>query len=240
MRPFPNMIPVSLDVETTGTGDDDRLVEVAYKVRGQDCVSERFDPSMPMSVEAMAACHITTRMLEGKPAFKGSAFAETLYQILSTDDHVLVAHNAQFDIKMLEREGFPRPPTHIDTFKIAHHHDLDATLAKHHLQYLRYLYFENTGFTQEIIAHSASSDVLVLEKLLEFYEQFYTLEEMVAISSKPILFKKITFGKYKGEFFKDITRKDTNYLLWMKREMKDLDENMRYTINYWIEHRADV
>lgn len=236
------MIPVFLDVETTGFDDDDRIVQVAYKTPNFKGAESLFDPSpKKMGVGAMAVCHITNKMIAGAPVFPGSPFANQLYGVLSEPDHVLVAHNAEFDMKFLVREGFPQPPRHICTYKVAYHQDEMAELPKHTLQYLRYHFFEDEEFGgAEITAHSALSDVLVLERLFNHLLEKNTIEEMIEISSKPMLVKKFSFGKYKGEWIKDVARKDPNYLLWMKREMSNIDKDLLFTINHWIANRRDL
>ena len=38
------------------------------------------------------------------------------------------------------------------------------------------------------------------------------LEKMIEISSQPVIYKKINFGKYAGEKLDDIIKKDKGYL----------------------------
>lgn len=223
---------VFLDVETTGVAETDRLCQLAYSTNNGARVA-LFKPPVPMTVDAMSICHITNEMLEGAPAFAESDARNEL-QSLFDDDGILVAHNANFDLGFLLKEGMALPKRHICTMKVAHHHDKKGELEKHNLQYLRYLY--GLKFEQEINAHDAMGDVWVLEKLFDWYKQHYTIEQMVEISSKPILLKKMPFGKYKGDWFKDIAKKDFDYLLWMRRAM-DMDENMKYTVEHYINNR---
>ena len=236
------MNPVFLDVETSGFADDDKIVELALKARGSmpQVAHSLYNPERPIGHEAMAVTHITNKMVADAPLFLGSPLHTTLNNLLAKD-HVLVAHNADFDMKFLKREGIEINGPHICTYKVAYHQDEQALLPKHTLQFLRYHFFEEEEFEGEnIVAHSAASDVLVLERLFKHLEKSYTIEEMIEISSKPMLIKKFSFGKYKGEWIKDVARKDTNYLIWMRREMANMEESLRYTINYWIEHRRDI
>lgn len=235
---------IFLDVETTGTEDQDRLVQVAYQLRNisndgkvnglVNEVNDLFKPPLPISIDAMSICHITNDMVAEKTSFKDSDVRKELQDVFDSNSAVFVAHNADFDMKFIAREGMELPKRHICTLKVSHHHDKKAELGKNSLQYLRYYY--NLEFEQQINPHDAMSDVLVLERLFEYYLQFYTIDEMVEISSKPILFKKMMFGKHKDEWFKDIARSDLDYLIWARRAM-DLDENMKYTLEYWINNR---
>jgi len=228
------MNPLFLDVETTGTEPTDRLCQIALKYKGEQDVSY-FKPPVPVSIDAMAITHITNEDLELCDPFINSDWHRNIADILDDKTSVFIAHNGNFDIDMLKREGLTVDPLRqICTMKIAHHHDVDCKLGRHTLQYLRYFY--GLKFDEPINPHDALSDIIVLEKLFNHYLQFYTIEEMMAICAKPILLKKMMFGKYKDKFFKDVIKYDFEYFLWMRRAM-DMDENLRYTVNYWIEQR---
>jgi len=222
---------IFLDTETTGVEEADRLCQVAY-LNGEMRQS-LFKPPVPMTVDAMSVNHITDEHVADCKPFKDSAeFAEL--QSFFNKDYILIAHNADFDMRFLLKEGMVLPKRFICTMKVAHHFDKECALGKHNLQYLRYFY--KLKFEQKINSHEAVADVIVLNKLFEFYSNHYSIQEMVEISAQPILFKKMTFGKYKDRFFKDIARADLDYLLWARRSMT-LDDNMRYTLEYYIKNR---
>ncbi len=228
------MKPLFLDVETTGTKPEDRLIQLAYKL-GETYGNCLFKPPVPISIEAMAICHITEEDVADCPPFQEHSLSKELQGHLDDMSVVLVAHNAQFDMKFIEKEGIKLPPCHICTMKMAHHHDKKGELDKHTLQFLRYLY--GLKFETRIDPHDAMSDVLVLEKLFAYYAEHYSIEEMIEVSSKPILLKRFPFGKYKGEWFKDVVKRDLEYMLWMRRGITDLDENLKYTLEYYINNR---
>ena len=96
---------IFLDTETTGTGPDDRLCQIAFKTGKGLVVDELFNPGKPIAIEAMAVHHITNEMVATKPPFKGSPAYEKLKALLDDEQSILVAHNAQFDLNMLQREG---------------------------------------------------------------------------------------------------------------------------------------
>lgn len=224
---------IFLDVETTGTEEKDRLCQVAYCMNGK-CFSENFKPPLPISIDAMSICHITNEMVENCPPFEKSNFASELKEAISRGG-IVVAHNAQFDLAFLKKEGI-EIPRHICTMKLAYDMDEKAEWEKYKLQYLRYKF--GLKLNGEIRPHEALSDVYVLEVLFqEVFAKKYTVEQMLEISSKPILFKKMMFGKHKGKTFKEIARVDLDYLMWFRRSGENLNEDMLYTLNYWINNR---
>ena len=234
---------VYLDTETTGVLEEDRIIQVAYN-NGKELVNELFKPELPIKIDSMAVCHITNKMVEDNPKFKGSETQSKLIDIFASNSTVLDAHNAKFDIEMLRREGVV-VMNHVCTEKIAKHLDPDVVIPKYNLQYLRYLLdLETDGAT----AHDAGGDVLVLEKLFErLFDKMFdnkdkdipfatgddALDEMVNISSNPVLIKKFTFGKYIRLNVADIAEKDRGYLEWLKgeKEKDDMpDEDWLYTL----------
>jgi len=227
------------DTETTGIREDAgaRLVQLAYKIlsdNGPVVFDELFNPGVEISTDAMAVNHITNEMVADKPVFTDSNMAKH-FQSLIDEGGIFIAHNAAFDVEFLRRGGVEIPKEQsICTLKVAHHHDKKAQLKKYNLQYLRYHYA--LQFDEEINPHDALSDVIVLEKLFEQYEQHYSIEEMLKISQEPILYKKMPFGKHVGQWFKDVARSDLDYLVWARKTW-DLDENMKHTLEYYINNR---
>jgi DNA polymerase-3 subunit epsilon len=61
---------IFLDTETTGTGPDDRLCQIAFKTGQGTIVNELFNPGKPIAIEAMAVHHITNEMVKDKPPFR--------------------------------------------------------------------------------------------------------------------------------------------------------------------------
>ncbi len=159
---------IFLDTETTGSGTNDRLCQIAFKTVAGATVDELFNPDMPISAEAMSIHHITNEMIADKPPFKDSDAYKKLQVLFATDDAVLVAHNAKFDVSMLNRESL-YPQRFICTYKLSRYLDKDGVIPKYNLQYLRYYLKLNIDAT----AHSAIGDVLVLEGLFQrIYAKF--------------------------------------------------------------------
>lgn len=235
---------IFLDTETTGTGPEDRLCQVAYSFSGRE--SEMlFKPPVPISIDAMSVTHITNRMVERCEAFSESVMKKELGDIL-TSGAILVAHNAKFDVEMLRREGL-ETKDFIDTFKISHHLDTDGTVPRHNLQYLRYYHDLEVD---DAPAHDALGDVRVLRALFssylsqmmkEFSNEEAVIEAMLQISAKPILLKKFNFGKYTGVEVKKVAAENGEYIAWllnqkimMREQGGDDDENWIYTLDYYL------
>lgn len=209
------MQPLFFDTETTGNGENDRLCQIAWKTQNET-VNELFNPPLPISYEAMSVHHITQKMVDDKPAFKDSETWKKAKEMFESTDYIPVAHNVQFDLAMLEKEGIT-PPHSICTLKVARALDIDGKLPMYKLQYLRYALDLNV----EGMAHDALGDVLVLEKLFERLLAKLTeqkgskeeaLKEMIAISSRPSFIQTFGFGKHTGKKVRDV---DPGYLEWL-------------------------
>jgi len=237
---------IILDTETTGTGDNDRVIQLGYIVLGTNPVEvhNEFNSSdVPISFGAMEVHGITPDLLEGKPVCTETTAYKRLEE-LNSNENYLIIHNAPFDIKMLEKEGFTPQMKVIDTLRVAKHilPDEDA----HRLQYFRYkmeLYKEEekeaAALGVVVKAHDAIGDVLVLKLLLsklriavqEAYPSENPVEKMVDLTNTPILVKTFRFGKHKGKELVEVAREDAGYLRWMLNSMDNLDDDMRYSIN---------
>ena len=224
---------IFLDTETTGAAEKDRLCQLAYKLETGEIVNELFKPPLPIAIDAMCVHHITNEMVENKSAFKESPDYRKLVDLLNDDKNILVAHNAKFDVDMLEKEGI-HPKKVICPLKIARHMDPEGKIPRYSLQYLRYF----LGIKIEATAHDALGDILVLEKLFErlFVKMSKSIgpaaveNRMMDISSKPVLLARMFFGKHRGERFMDIP---VDYLKWLSGK-DDLDEDLRFTVGYYL------
>lgn len=235
---------VFLDTETTGTGPNDRLCQVAYKFKG--CEYEAlFCPPLPIEIEAMAVSHITNRMVADKESFLESRMWQDLKEIFSAGN-ILVAHNASFDVTMLQRENLEVNKV-IDTYKLSQYLDTDGKIPRHAMQYLRYYHDLQV---LDAPAHNALGDIRVLEKLFDHYFQDFArslendtevISAMLDVSSRPVLIKKFTFGKYVGMPVADVAVRDRGYLTWLlnekmksKEENGDENEDWIYTLRHYL------
>ena len=177
-------------------------------------------------------------MVADKPAFQDTPEYSEIKNLFESDNTVVVAHNAKFDLGMLKKEGIV-PAHYICTLRVARAMDPDCKLAKYALQYLRYAL--DLDIDENAAAHSADGDVLVLEKLFErLYHKLSetkgkeaALKEMMDISSLPSLLKTINFGKHAGKSISEIAEIDRGYLEWLlksKLETSPDDEDWIYTL----------
>lgn len=150
-----------IDTETSGIGPDDRLCQLACKT-GTKVINELFKPPVSIKPEASAVTHITDKHVADKPSF----FNSDTYLELKTlaDTSIFVAHNAAFDLKLLEKEGITFKH-HICTLKIARHLD-DNGMSNHQLQYLRYYYGLDIDLGG-LSPHDALADIIVLEEVFK-------------------------------------------------------------------------
>lgn len=240
---------ILFDTETTGNGERDRIIQIGALIVHDKNNIEVFDElcscEVPISIDAMAVHHITPELIENKPKFIESNFYKEL-QKYNSNENFLIAHNISFDLEMLKKEGFENSYTIIDTLRCAKH--LLADEKSHALQYLRYsleLYKTETEEANKlgisIKAHDAIGDVLVmkllLSKLVETAGNIHGKKEIMEIlarlTQEPVLIKTFKFGKYKDRALADIAKEDFGYLEWMRKNL-ELDEDLRYTLDYYI------
>lgn len=232
---------IFIDTETTGTDAEDRLIQVAYRTTDNIDVNEFFKPELPIKIAAMAIHHITEKMIADKPSFTNSPTYQDLEKRFASGE-IFVAHNAKFDIAMLEKEGL-KIGSFIDTLKVARALDPHSKIESYAMQYLRYL----LSIEIEAPAHDAWGDILVLEQI--FYRMLKKIMEtknmtqdeavdfMIDISSKPSLIRSINFGKYRGEKLENIAKNDPGYLKWLlgqKEQDEEKDEDWIYSLKHFL------
>jgi len=222
---------IFLDTETTGTGPDDRLCQIAFKTGKGQVVDEMFNPGRPIAIEAMAVHHITNEMVASRPPFKGSPAHKKLETLLNDEQGIVVAHNAKFDLDMLRREGIQIDRA-ICTYKLTRYLDKEGSIPQYNLQYLRYY----LKLDIEAVPHSALGDILVLEglfsRILAKFEPDGAADaaaQMLKISNEPVLIARMPFGKHKGHKMDQIPKDYLNWLL-----STDLDEDLAYTAQYYL------
>ena len=222
---------IFLDTETTGIDEDDRLCQIAFKTEAGLIVNELFNPGKPISIEAMSIHHITNEMVMNKPPFKHSKTWTKLTDLFSDTSNIMVAHNAMFDLSMLRKEDI-LPQKTICTYKMARFLDNEGQIPQYNLQYLRYYLNLNVKASP----HDALGDILVLEALFKrihakALDKFGVLafDQMIEISSNPVLLPRMPFGKHKGMKFDEIP---IDYLEWLSGT--DLDEDMAYTVKHFL------
>jgi DNA polymerase III epsilon subunit-like protein len=227
-----------LDTETTDLQSKD-LIQLAFVTDNPEIYMNLFfKPRQEIAFEAMAVHNITPEDLENEdtfedaklptkgldPEFKGTSLKEYL-QFLA-DNYVFVAHNAEFDVEVLNKKSI-NVPNVICTLKVSRNalvksdgRDLDS----YKLQYLRYyLGLYKSEDKEHITAHDALSDVYFLRDLFYYLRDNTKLniELMQTITKQPQIIREVRFGKYAGKTLEEIERTDREYLEWHKENMSD-------------------
>ncbi|OHD83596.1 exonuclease domain-containing protein [Sulfuricurvum sp.] len=228
---------IFLDTETTGLEMKDRICALGMIA---DDVShfELINPGKKIPPHASAIHHITNEMLQESPSFSQSISAEKL-KSLNTPENILVSHNAPFELSMLEKEGLTWQGSVIDTLKCSK--SLMDDLEGYSLQFLRYelrLYrdemrvFEEAGIS--ITPHHPLSDALHTRMILEYLLDLAEIDRLIEISKSHVLLVRLPFGKYAKKRIEEIALKDPGYLKWMVESLMDMDEDLRYSIDYYL------
>ncbi len=230
---------IILDLETTGIEVDDKIVSVGLlNAEKKEYRYGLFNEGKKISVEASSLHHISNEMIQGKEAFTESEIYKYL-QEYNTPQNSLIMHNSKFILQMLNKTGFVWQGSIIDTQRTTKH--LIPECERFSLQILRYelrLYTQEEALKKEygikdaLFAHHALSDALVIALLLQYLEEMDTLEAMEQLSTQNVLLAKLNFGKYKGHYIEDIAHNDRGYLEWMLQSLSDLDDDLRYSIEY--------
>jgi DNA polymerase-3 subunit epsilon/exodeoxyribonuclease X len=238
---------ILFDTETTGFFEEDKIIQlggmIVHNKTNIECFNEMCNTTLPIKLEAMEVHNITPNLLEGKTTCINTKFYQKIVE-LNDPSNYLIAHNINFDISMLEKEGFENRYTLIDTLRCAKH--LFPELEYHRLQYIRYalkLYeteqAEANKLNIVIKAHDAIGDVLVMklflsklvQKTKNIYPYINPMEKLAELTQTPVMIETFKFGKYKDRKIVDIFKEDAKYLNWMRTNMKDLDEDMKYTLD---------
>jgi len=229
---------VFIDIETTGVTSSDKICSIALIYDG-GYIYELLNEKKRIKPEASAVHHITNEMIKDKPSFKDSKSFEFLTQ---NNSITLVGHNMEFILNKLALSGFNFTKDFIDTKRVTKH-KLAEYVDSFSLQYLRYeliLYKdENTlakslNILTPLIAYNALSDALVVKLLYNYLLDYAKYDDMILLSSKNVLVSKFKFGKYADEYIEDVLLKDRNYIFWLLDNALDLDEDLRYSLNYYL------
>jgi len=146
-----------LDTETTGFKEP-RLCSIAFNIWGTNLISQGYyNPPKPIEDGAVAVHGMTNFMLSTEKPFANSKDKLHIQQLL--DKLVVVAHNATFDVRVLQNEGL-KVRQSICTKELAK--AIYANLSHHNLPFLR----ENLQLVApSAVAHSAVGDVMIMKKL---------------------------------------------------------------------------
>lgn len=125
---------IIFDTETTGTEEEDRIIQVAAIIVDSDkkiedeVINEYCKPDIPIKIEAMAIHGTREDKIKDMPKFEDTSFYKRLGE-LNDGTNYLIAHNLQFDKKMVEKYNFKSDYKEIDTLACARH----LYLSKNHV-----------------------------------------------------------------------------------------------------------
>lgn len=230
-----------IDTETTGLSHEtDAVCEIGLcevtmgtdEVWKPECATSSFvNPGCPIPPEASGIHDITDEMVASAPLLAGA-----LGHLIPADARpvaekgvVFVAHNAPFDqgfLPMLSKARW------IDTLRCALHIWPDAPgHSNNTLRYYRDVAKPWFGGSQDgRLRHSAAFDTAVTAAILCDMLKDYTVTELVEMTKKPAILKKIRFGEHFGKTWPEIP---DSYLGWMTRK-GGFDENTTHTVNHEI------
>jgi len=226
---------IFLDIETTGLEVSDKVCSIAIIAQEEknetiiyDLVNEgKKIPSLASSIN-----HITNEMLKEKGKLKDSNAYKFLLKH-NNETTTIVGHNVKFDIEMLQRVGFNFLGEVIDTLRVTKHLIPECELFS--LQFLRYELKLYKLEKDKVDAHHALGDAQVIKNLYEYHLEMQTKDRLAELSFKNVLISKFEFGKYKGRYIEEISMLDRGYMEWMLANITKLDEDLHYSLQYYLE-----
>lgn len=232
---------IVLDTETTGMGPEDQVIEIGGvfptpEAAGQFCFLVK--PTVPISVEARAAHHITDKMLDN--VANAETWRPTLEKHLS--NRVPVFHNAEFDIRLIKQTwpGLIIAP-HICTYRVALHLWPDAP--RHGNQVLRYWLGVEPKIKTNLPPHRALPDAAITYAILERAitqhngaEQMEgenlkeALRQLIQMTTEPVVLHRVRFGKHVDQLWSEVP---SGYLQWILRD-GDFDRDVVHTARHYL------
>lgn len=243
---------IIFDTETTGLNEEDRIIQVGAIISElgnpnyfEKPYNELCSSKIPIKIEAMSTHGIRQKDIENKPLFSETEFKKR-FEELNSEENYLIAHNLEFDKKMLEKEEYKDKINYklIDTLQCAKHlfeigEEINGyKLPNYKLQTFRYMMFsheeeelEAKKYGVEIKAHDAIGDVVILKmfllKLFFKIKEKYNIknpqniiDKMVELTPLPVEVKIITFGKYAGKELLEIENIEPTYIDWLYNEQE--------------------
>lgn len=260
---------ITFDTETTKL--DGEVIELAVLIdeNYQSILQDYIKPNGPITIEAMAVHNITEDMVANAGSIS-STNSLGIINMMNSSDNYLIAHNINFDIDQLARNAsFNNQYKLIDTYKVAYHlwdypkhtvsylrYKLDGVDRKFkEIMKTRFDNFIKSVGSENIYeimnhpdynkyrdgAHNAIPDVVVTRLLFDYMLNFISIDEMIDVSTRPILFRKFSSGKYSGKSFEEVAYEDPGYINYMinfvldKKPTKEAMVNDSYlqTLLHW-------
>ncbi len=221
---------IFLDTQTTGLEKTDKICSIAV-ITGDKEFYELVNEGKKIPPLASSIHHITNEMIKDKTPLKDSEVFKFLEEN-NNEETTIVGHNIKFDLEKLSEIGFYFKGKIIDTLRVTKHLIQECELFS--LQFLRYELRLYKNEPLGIVAHNALGNTLLVRELFNYLLDITTLEDMYNLSFEKVLLEKFSFGKYAGRYIEEISMQDRGYLEWMLRDISDLDEDLRYSIKYYL------
>lgn len=224
-----------IDTETTGLDPAaDRVIQIAAVELALDVDTKKWIPSRgitsfvnpgrPIPPEATGVHHIIDSDVEGAPTLD-QALETVLNPLFMVD--VCAAHNAPFDKSFLPPLAERR---WIDTLRCSKHVFPDAPNFQNSTLY----YFLGFKRPDGIAPHSALFDAKITTRILIRLLAERTLDELLVLSRKAVLLKKVGFGMHFGKLWVDVP---VSYLDWANGA-EGLDPDVKFTVKKELARRA--
>jgi exodeoxyribonuclease X len=214
-----------IDFETTGEPPDAAVCEVGWCDVPEGDVDGYHaflcDPGRPIPPEARAIRHISDRDVADAPP------AAAIFRMLMDGAAVFCAHNAAFEREFFGGGEHPW----ICTMKVARR--LWPECPRHTNQCLRYWLGLELEYTLSMPSHRAGPDAYVTAQILGEALKLATIDQMIAWTKQPSLLPSVTFGKHRGQQWKDLP---TDYLVWLIQK-SDTDADTKYTAKHHLDAR---
>lgn len=237
---------VVIDTETTGMEPPaDKIVELAgvWRASGDEQLvyHSLCNPGRDIPPTAKAVHHITEHDVASAPS-PGTVLEQmkahmgrTIFAAGGAEQYVVVAHNAAFDQQFIQQlDEIMGSAPWICTWRCAMHIWPDAP--SHSNQVLRYWLDLQVALPPDLYPHRALYDTLVTEAILRRMLETHTLEELLHLTTQPVLLETCRFGKHRGTPWREVPR---DYLQWVLRQ-GDMDADVRHTAAHWLRPQGQL
>lgn len=214
------------DTETSGFGPDSRVCEIAWvevdeDLNVLDSQHSLIDPQCRISASASGVHGITDADVADAPTM--AEFFEHIVQrrYIADEPSVFIAHNSKFDLPYF-KPYLPKLAGTLCTLRLARKLLTDAE--NHKLPTLMYQYDLERGES-----HTADGDVRTTLDLLRLLVKVSgaSLNALMTEANLPIFIEKWPFGKHKDV---PLVSSPRDYCQWAVRNMKELDPDLKWSI----------
>lgn len=229
---------IFLDTETTSADPDRGVCDLAFVITDDqfNTLDEReslIDPEKPISPSASGVHGLTNEDCEDAPTlseFFANPDEPACYGGPLPGPAVVIGHRISFDTHTVGPYidgGY----TELCTLRWVRRLYPDAD--DHKLTTMMFA----LGLPRPENAHRALSDVYSAMYLCKHIceRTGMSLAELAEASQQPFELAIYPFGKWKGAAFKDVPK---SYLRWARENMKDLDQDMRFTIDLHLSRKS--